>query len=221
MIGIYGGFLLTLILLLAFRRTGTQRLGTRFTTTLLGLMFASMAVDGMNSTLAEFGLAHLYTPTNPLRLLTGLLSGIAIAAVLVWLLGIVALPRRARLRPALIQSPWELAAPLALNASFAALVMSGHPALYYPLAFIGVTGVLAAMGGAALLIMLKVSGLDGKVLQRRQLLVPSAWALLLVVLVLTSTALARWTITPQLQRERAALYTPCPAIGGTGMQNLA
>jgi uncharacterized membrane protein len=198
MMGIYGGFLLTLTLLLTFRRIDARRPGNRVVMTILALMFASMAFDGINSTLAGGGVLHLYTPTNTLRLLTGLLAGIAIAPVLVWLLGVVALPRDARVRRAVVQSPWELAAPLALNAAFAALIMDGHAAFYYPLALIGVAGVVAALGGVALLVMLTLSGLDGRVLQLRQVLVPGAWALLLTLAALASLAAIRWTVTQGL-----------------------
>ena len=85
MTGISGGFLLTLAVLLLLGRLGARRLGGRASLGLLALMFATMVFDGLNSTLAELDLPHLYAPTNLLRLAIGLLSGIALAPLLVWL----------------------------------------------------------------------------------------------------------------------------------------
>jgi hypothetical protein len=91
-----------------------------------------MAGDGINSTLTDLGLPHLYTSTNLTRLVTGLLAGVAIAPVLVWLLGVVTMPRDPEPRRAVIRAPWDLAVLLALNAGFAALVLDGRAAFYYP-----------------------------------------------------------------------------------------
>ncbi len=48
----------------------------------LGLFMLAWAADGLNSFLALLGLPHLYEPNNLLRLITGSLQGIAVAAVL-------------------------------------------------------------------------------------------------------------------------------------------
>ena len=195
MIGIYGGFMLTLALLLAFRRLGARRLGGPLVMSILALFFASMAFDGINSTLADLGLPHLYTSTNMTRLLTGLLSGIAIAPLLVWLLGVVAAPRTEAASRAVVRSPLELAAPLAINAGFAALVVDGRVALYYPIALLSVLGVVGALGLVALLVVLAIGGLDGRVTRLRQIVAPGALALLMTFAFLASTAAARWAIT--------------------------
>ena len=79
MIGIYAGLTLTLVIFLALRRVGARRLGSRPTIALLALFFLSMAFDGINSTLTDLGLPHLYTSTNVTRLVTGLFSSVAIA----------------------------------------------------------------------------------------------------------------------------------------------
>ncbi len=48
----------------------------------LGLFMLAWAVDGLNSFLALLELPHLYPPSNLLRLATGALEGITIAAIL-------------------------------------------------------------------------------------------------------------------------------------------
>ena len=49
---------------------------------MLGVFMLAWAVDGTNSFLALMELPHLYEPSNRLRLVTGALEGIVIAAVL-------------------------------------------------------------------------------------------------------------------------------------------
>lgn len=198
MTGIYGGFMLTLIVLLAFRRLGARRPGGKLVIGILALFFTSMAFDGINSTLAELGLPHVYTPTNLLRLLTGLLSGIAIAPFLVWLLGIVAVPRTDAPQRAVVRSFWELAALLTLNAGFAALVVDGRAAFYYPIALISVLGVVGVPAIVALLVILAIGGLAGRVTHLRQVVAPGALALLVAFAVLGATAAARWTLVANM-----------------------
>jgi uncharacterized membrane protein len=198
MTGIYGGFLLTFIALLAFRRLGVWRLGSRFVIGILALFFASMALDGLNSTFTDLGLMHFYESTNLTRLLTGLLSGIAIAPFLLWLLGVVATPREPGVSHAVVRSPWELIAPLAINAIFAALVLDGRAAFYYPIALVSVGGIVGVLAITALLVILTISGLGGRVTHIRQVIAPGALALLVAFMVLGATATARWTFIVRL-----------------------
>jgi uncharacterized membrane protein len=193
MTGIYGGFLLTFSVLLAFRRFGARRLGSPLIFGILALFFMSMAFDGVNSTLAELGLVHLYESTNLTRLLTGLLSGITIAPFLLWLLSVVATPRESGVSHAVVRPPWELAVPLAINAIFAALVLDGRAAFYYPIALLSVVGIVGVLAITALLVILAISGLAGRVTQVRQVVAPSALALLVGFVILAATATARWT----------------------------
>jgi hypothetical protein len=65
--------------------------------------------------LADLGLPHLYESTNLTTLLTGLLSGIAGAPFLLWLLGVMATPPGAASGRAVMQSAWDLHLLLAVN----------------------------------------------------------------------------------------------------------
>ena len=195
MIGIYGGFTLMLFTLLALRRLGARRLGSKLVIGVLALFFSSMAVDGINSTLTELGLPHLYESTNMTRLLTGLLSGIAIAPFLVWLFSAMAVPPSAVPR-AVVGSVWELALPLLLNVLFAAMVMREQAVFYYPIALISVGGLVGVLAIVALLVVLAITGLDGRVTRLRQIVAPGALALLVAFAVLAGTAALRWTIAP-------------------------
>jgi uncharacterized membrane protein len=198
MVGIYGGFTLTLATLLAMGRMGARRLGGTLTIAILVIMFASMAFDGVNSTFTDLGLAHPYMSTNLTRLLTGLLSGIATAAFLLWLLGVVTMPPSGTPRP-VIRSPWELLVPLLLNAGFAVLVVSGQPLAYYPIALASVGGVVGVLMIVALLVVVAISGLDGRVTRLRLLAWPGALALLIAFAVVGGTAALRWTLLAGVQ----------------------
>jgi hypothetical protein len=150
-----------------------------------------MVLDGINSTLAEFGLPYLYTPSNPLRLLTGLLSGIAIAPVMVWLLGAFALPRTERSREPVIRSLRELVLPLALGFLFILLVMQEYAVLYYPIALVSVIGVVAVLTIAAFLVILLSSRRVGQITRLHQIIEPGALAVLVACGILSGTALLR------------------------------
>lgn len=192
MAGIYGGFLLTFVMFVAFGRLGARRLGSPFVIGTLVVFFMSMALDGLNSTFTDLGLAHLYMSTNGTRLLTGLLSGIAIAPFLLWLLSVVATPREPDVSRAVVRSPWELIVPLAINAIFAALVLDGRAVFYYPIALVSVAGIVGMLTITALLVILAISGLDGHVTHIRQVAAPGALALLVAFAILAATATARW-----------------------------
>lgn len=71
------------IAVLALRGRGkASRFPQRPQLLMLAAFMLAWAVDGTNSFLALLDLPHLYEPSNRLRLLTGTLEGIAIAAVL-------------------------------------------------------------------------------------------------------------------------------------------
>ncbi|HSH83502.1 MAG TPA: DUF2085 domain-containing protein, partial [Herpetosiphonaceae bacterium] len=193
MTGIYGGFLLTLLILLALRRVGARRLGNWPVIGILGVFFASMAFDGINSTLAELHVPHLYTPTNELRLISGLLSGIAIAPFLVWLLSVMAVPKGHGTR-LVVRSPWELAAPLALNAAYAALVLDGRAWFYFPVAFLSVAGIITVVASGVLLVILVIGELEARITRPSQIVAPAALAFLVAFAIFAATATLRWTL---------------------------
>lgn len=198
MTGIYGGFTLMLLVLLLRGRLGARRLGSRSVIGMLALFFVSMVADGINSTLVEIGLPQLYESTNATRLLTGLLSGIAIAPLLIWFIGVMGAPRTVAPPRAVVRSLWELLLPLAVNGGFAALVMSEQAAWYYPIALVSVGGIVGVLAIVALLIILAISGLDGRITRWRELVAPGALALLIAFTILAGTAAIRWTGTASL-----------------------
>ncbi len=194
MLGIYGGFLLSFTLLLLAGRLRSRRFGGLGVRVVLLIMFGSMVLDGVNSTFAEVGWPRLYDPTNLVRLMTGLLSGIALAPLVTWLAGSLVLPR-ARLREErVVRGLGELLAPIMLGGVFAALVLDGRAALYYPLALIAVGGILTALTAVALLIVLVARGQAGRDARPPLIRTSLSLALLLAFAILGVTAVARWSL---------------------------
>lgn len=78
--GIYLGFLATLVGIHSSKRGRAQFLPPLPVSLVLAGGVVTMAIDGTNSWLLDLGLPHLYQPNNDLRLATGLLTGLALAA---------------------------------------------------------------------------------------------------------------------------------------------
>lgn len=191
--GMYAGLTLTVAWLLARRRVKAARIGGWLPTSVVALMFASMVFDGVNSTLMELSRPHLYLSTNSTRLITGLLSGIAIGVVLTWLLGDYLRPGTAPSLSMLIASPGELLGPLALCALFGLLVTREQAGGYYPIALLSVGGLLLLLVGVALLPIVRIGRLRGRIATARHLIAPTALALLIAFAVLAGSALLRWS----------------------------
>ncbi len=80
--GTYLGALAALAVLWLRGKGRAGRFPARPFLVVLGLFMLAWAVDGLNSFLALLDLPHLYPPSNELRLITGALEGVVVAAVL-------------------------------------------------------------------------------------------------------------------------------------------
>ena len=89
MTGIYAGFLITQLTLLARGRFRAARLPSLPLLAALALFVVAMGIDGINSTLVDLHLAPFYVPSNDLRYLTGALTGTTVGTCLWFLAGAV------------------------------------------------------------------------------------------------------------------------------------
>jgi uncharacterized membrane protein len=142
--GIYLGALLGLFTMAGMGRRRAGGLPRRPLLLVLIGFIGIMGIDGINSyaTLLP-GLPHLYEPQNWLRLVTGTLNGLALAALIYPVLN-QTLWRDWEDRPVLGRFR-ELGLLLALAAVIVALVLTGNPAILVPLALLSVLGVLALL----------------------------------------------------------------------------
>jgi uncharacterized membrane protein len=155
--GIYLGVLLGMATMLALGRRRAGGMPARPVLIVLLGFIGLMGVDGINSYLTFFpGLRHLYEPNNTLRVITGMLNGLALAGLMF---------------PVLNQTLWadwedkpvlgrfrELALLVGVAAVVVALVLTDQVVFLYPLALLSVVGVLAivvALNTTILLIALR------------------------------------------------------------------
>jgi hypothetical protein len=156
----FGGFLLAYLCLLAagrWRAAGFPP--ARLLAILIGFI-AALGLDGLNALFFDLGWPHLYAPDLRLRLATGLLTGVAMAAILL---------------PAFNGSLWrdisnerslangrELIAVLVPQVVFFAIVDVRTGILYYPISMFGVAGLLFELLLINMILALALSGHAGK-----------------------------------------------------------
>jgi uncharacterized membrane protein len=125
MLGIFAGFALTVGM--GWIAGGWRRaeLPRGLAAVAFALMVVGLGVDGFNALFFDSGLPHLYTPSNELRLATGLLCGVALAALIAPVIS-WAFWREREAAPLVASWTDALRILLCLGA-FAALVVSGVP----------------------------------------------------------------------------------------------
>lgn len=176
--GLYAGFLGSLLFLFGIRRGQAAALPPIGLTVLLMLGAIAMVVDGFNSVLLDLGGYNIYPPRNELRVITGLLMGAAIGVFMLLIFNL-ALRKEPRTDQRILGTPVEYIALLLLNAGLYILLLSGPPALYYPLALFSVIGIVGVLFVANLFVVSMIKGLEGRVVRFRQLLQPATYAILM------------------------------------------
>lgn len=147
MMGMFAGFLLSVLTFGAVGRWRAAKLPSLPFLVLLLLFGASMAVDGVNSTLYDLGLPTPYAASNPGRLVTGLLMGAAMAGLL-WPIWNMTAWHEAPAVPVLDRW-WQVALILLVLAIFAGVVLAGVDWLLYPVSLLitaGQVGLLVTLG---------------------------------------------------------------------------
>lgn len=113
---------------------------------------AVWAFDGVNSYtfLLGPGVPHLYLPSNPLRLVTGIGQGITMGSLLLPVLNSIVWADAQAERT--IKNGWQLLALLGIGAVVIVMILSEQAVLLYPLALLsalGVVTILSAIGTVA------------------------------------------------------------------------
>jgi uncharacterized membrane protein len=194
MTGIYGGFLIVFGYLLA--RGRLYRIGVPPSSIILGLggFIAIMGVDGVNSTLNDVGLPHVYEPSNHLRFFTGALTGTTLA-VFTWLLAASVLwsPDVASRKP--LMRSWKEFLPIALIVvMFWMLLQLDWPPLFAPLAILLVFSAVLVLSTIALAAIALLSGAFQRATHPSELAGRAVAAVLLAYLVMSSIAGARFML---------------------------
>jgi uncharacterized membrane protein len=157
MTGIYVGAVATFLWLAARRRLRVTRLPSPSVLVVLAAFVLAMVGDGLDGLLVDLGRPSLYAPSNDMRIVTGLLAGIALGVALGHLLA-VSLWAHGEHRRHIVGRPHELLAPLAAGGVVCALALTGWSILYAPFAL----GLLVAATGVfwvlAIVVLALVTG---------------------------------------------------------------
>jgi uncharacterized membrane protein len=198
--GTYLGVLAGLAVLTLRGRGRASMLPAPQVLAVFGVFLAAWAVDGLNSFLTLFpGLPHLYEPHNLLRLATGILEGLAIAALM-----LPAFNRSLWAKLPLIPSveSWQdIAWMLVGGALVAGVVASERPFLLYPLALLSGIAVVMLLGAVNTVFVLLVLRRDGQMTRWRQAAAPllaglAAASIELTLVGIARTGLEAWLGTP-------------------------
>lgn len=194
--GIYSGFLVTVLYLLALGRGRAAKLPPLPISILLVVFVVVMAIDGFNSMLVDLFLPHLYTPRNELRTLTGIGMGVGMA-VLMFLIMNLSLRQNPDAEQRVLRGWIELGGALLLNLLVLAAMYGNAGFMFWPIAvsaWLGITGVLYAIN---LLLTALFMGYEGKVARVVQLARPATWALLFTLIELGALSSARFWLEAQ------------------------
>jgi len=196
MTGIYGGVVTTVLFLLARGRWRAINLPSRGILSVLVGFVALMGADGLNSTLQDFGLPYAYEPQNWLRLGTGLLMGVALGVMLLYLLNMTLW---AWVKPPQLIAGWgEVAALLALVGGFGLLVGSGWGWLYLPISVALISGAVFAVLTLALTMLILCFGRENRARHATDVAGFASVALILGYAVMALIAIGRWYLETTL-----------------------
>jgi len=188
--GTYLGALAGLAVLAMRGRGRASRLPEPKYLAVFGVFLAAWALDGLNSFLTFFpGVPHLYEPHNLLRLVTGILEGLAIAALLLPAFNLALWPE---LAPSPSIGCWQdIAWMLIGGALVAGVVASGLPFLLYPLAILSGLAVVLMLGTVNSIFVLLVLRRNNPMTGWKQAVPPLLLGLALAMFELTAVGMAR------------------------------
>ncbi len=141
--GMFAGFLLSILVFAGLGRFRARVPPTWPLMVVLVLFAFAMAFDGVNNTLYDMGLFHLYAPYNPARLITGLLMGATMAGLL-WPVFNMTVWRQAPSVPALDRW-WQMGLVLLALGLFAAVILLGVNWLLFPVSLLITAGQLTVL----------------------------------------------------------------------------
>lgn len=184
MTGIYGGFALSAIYLLARGRWRHGNVPPIAVTALLASFILALGVDGINSTLRDMGTWYAYEPHNLLRLATGMLTGTALAAFIWMMISQVGFTSRTRVRRSPISGIGDLAMLLAIEAVVSGIILTGWNLLRIPLTFLLLVSAVAVVTGLTLAFVLLLGRREARAVSTADLAGPATIALLVALLMI-------------------------------------
>jgi uncharacterized membrane protein len=169
--GTYLGALAGISVLLALGRGRANRFPAPKFLVVFAVFMAAWAIDGANSYASFFpGMPQLYEPNNLLRLATGVLEGLAIAAFVLPLFNLTAWAATDA-QPSVVR--WrDLGWMLVGGAVVFGLVASEWQPLLYPLALLSGAMVALLVGAICVMLVLMIARRDGQARRWREIALP-------------------------------------------------
>lgn len=156
MAGMFAGFLIGVLYFVAIGRGRAWLMPNKAMTITLMSFIVLLGADGVNAFLFDLQLPHLYTPNLPMRLGTGLLTGLAFAAFMLPAFNSTIWRTGQNLSP--IKGGWDLLGGLALEFVYFSVALTGWRAAFYPLSIIAVLPVPILLGATGAILTAVISG---------------------------------------------------------------
>ncbi len=199
--GMYLGFACTFLALWARGRLRSAQLPGKWAAALLALAVVFLAEDGFNSLFNDLGLPHLYQPLNWLRLVTGLGTGVAMAAfilpvanTLIW---------RSEDERSSFASPRQLVLMLPILLLAFLAVNSQAGALLYPIALLSSAGLVMALSLVNIVFVLGIGNRIGRFGTWRQVFPIFTVAIVLAVVELVALNALKSSVMTSLAPVRS------------------
>jgi uncharacterized membrane protein len=198
MTGIYSGFAMTALYLLARGRWRSAGLTDVKLVVVLAAMVLPLAIDGTNSFLMDVELPYLYEPRNIARTLTGLLVGTALASFVWLLVGQTALRRSERTSQPVWGSLGDVSLAVALQLGLVALIGTSWTQLRVPLTFVLMLSAAALITGLLLPFILLIKRKENMAASAWELAGPATLALVFALTFMGVTAGGRFLLEAML-----------------------
>lgn len=194
--GIYLGAIIGLALLTRLR-SRSIKLPARSLFPFLGLFFAAMVLDGTNSIMQTLG-SGFWETTNLTRLVTGGLSGLAVAFVFYPIFNMSAWHRNSARLQSVLARPIELLPYLVPTALLLTLVFSRADWLLYPISILSIGGMLALLTMSCTVFVLIATRREGKARSAADLVTPILIGIAITLIMLTLLSLGRASLAPYM-----------------------
>jgi uncharacterized membrane protein len=196
MTGIYGGSIVTFAWLLLTRRVFYYGNPPLRVVMLLAGGVGLMAIDGFNSLFTDLRIWHPYESRNEIRLLTGYLTGMAMAVALCWLLG-SSMWRMSKPAPG-VRSVRGLLVPAGMFLPYGMVVISGWSFFLLPLTWLLMLSAWLTLTVLMLVVVLLIFRYEDQIRMFHQLHVPAAVASALALIIMLALAGGRYWLEQTL-----------------------
>ena len=194
--GIYLGAF-SVLALLAVLRPRAGRFPVGYMVAIFAVFFATMVLDGINSTLQAMG-SGFWDSTNLLRIFTGTLAGVSVGFIFYPVFNLSVWHRDISQRKRVIERPIELVGYMLAAGLLVALVISGGDWLYYPLSFLSILGMVTLLTMANAILVLIFSRREGAARTFSAILTPILVGVLITLVELTLLVWFRSSLAPYL-----------------------